>query len=265
MKNYSKIITNIEQGVGKITLNRPESSNAFDEEMIEELVHCLEAFDEDNNVRCIILTGAGKNFCSGGDVKKMLGKEGMFAGEPNELRERYKRGIQKIPLTFERLSTPTIAMINGAAIGAGLDLACMCDLRVAAPGAKFGETFTKLGLIPGDGGTWFLQRVVGYPKAMEMTLTAEIYNAQEAKEMNLVSYVGEAFVEKAEAYARTIASNAPIATQMAKRSIQHAYESSLQSSLDLLAAYQGIAQRTQDHFAGVEALVNKNQADFKHK
>ncbi|MCO4753544.1 MAG: enoyl-CoA hydratase/isomerase family protein [Bacteriovoracaceae bacterium] len=263
--DYSKIIAKVEGLIGTITLNRPEASNAFDEQMIEELVHCLNQFDEDNNVRCIILTGAGKNFCAGGDVKKMLNKDGMFAGEPNELRERYKRGIQKIPLAFERLSTPVVAMINGAAIGAGLDLACMCDIRVAAPRAKFGETFAKLGLIPGDGGTWFLQRVVGYPKAMEMTLTAGVYNSEEAKAMNLVSYVGEDFSEKAKGFAESIASNAPIAIQMAKRSMQHAYESSLQSSLDLLAAYQGIAQRTQDHFSGVGALIDKNKAEFKHK
>ena len=184
---FSKIILEKNDHIAKITLNRPESSNALDEEMIEELTSALTDLDIDNNIRCILLTGAGKHFCAGGDVKKMLNKEGMFAGEPNELRERYKRGIQQIPLTFERLSTPVVAVVNGAAIGAGLDLACMCDIRVSSTRAKFGETFAKLGLIPGDGGMWFLQRVVGYSKAVEMTLTANIYDSEEALKMNLVS------------------------------------------------------------------------------
>ena len=129
-----------------ITLNRPENSNAFTSLMIEELVSTLYQADEDNSVRSIVITGKGKHFCAGGDVKDMQNKKGMFAGESNELRERYKRGIQKIPLCMNSLSTPVIAMVNGAAIGAGLDLACMCDLRIAADKAIFGETFAKLAI-----------------------------------------------------------------------------------------------------------------------
>ncbi|MEX0798552.1 MAG: enoyl-CoA hydratase-related protein [Bacteriovoracaceae bacterium] len=263
--SYKRIEIKKENALLWIILNRPEASNAFDELMIEEFVDCLEKMDEDNEVRCAILTGKGKNFCAGGDVKKMQNKEGMFAGAANELRERYKRGIQKIPLAFEKLSTPVVAMINGAAIGAGLDVACMCDIRVAAPTAKFGETFTKLGLIPGDGGSYFLQRVVGFSKAMEMTLSAKIYTAEEAKEMNLLSYEGDDYEQKALEFALAICQNAPVAVQMAKRSIEHAYRANLQTVLDLLAAYQGIAQRTEDHFEGLEGLVKKSQVDFKHK
>lgn len=265
MKNYQQIELELKEHVLWITLNRPEASNAFDELMIEEFVDCLETMDEDNSIRCAVVTGKGKNFCAGGDVKKMQNKQGMFGGEPNELRERYKRGIQKIPLAFERLSTPVIAMVNGAAIGAGLDMACMCDIRVASPTAKFGETFAKLGLIPGDGGSYFLQRVVGFSKAMEMTLTAGIYNAEEAKAMNLVGYVGEDFLEKTQEMAQAIAANAPIAVQMAKRSIELAYRSELKAVLDLMAAYQGISQRTKDHFAGLEGLLQKSQGQFGHK
>ena len=261
----SKIILDKKNNIAKITLNRPEASNALDEEMITALVTTLNELDQDNTIRCILLTGAGKNFCAGGDVKKMLNKEGMFAGESNELRERYKRGIQQIPLTFERLSTPVIAVVNGAAIGAGLDLACMCDIRVSSPQAKYGETFVKLGLVPGDGGTWFLQRVVGYPKAVEMTLTANVYNSKQALEMKLVTYVGDDFEDKALELATQISANAPVAVQMVKRSLQHARNSSLQASLDLLAAYQGIAQRTEDHFKGVKALMDKSQPEYKHK
>lgn len=250
-----------------IYLNRPEVSNAISMVMIDELLAVIEHADYDSNVRCIVLSGRGKHFCAGGDVKNMLAKKEMFAGEANELRERYKRGIQRIPLAFHRLSTPVVAMINGAAIGAGLDIACMCDLRIASDNAKFGETFTKLGLIPGDGGTYFLQRIVGYAKAMEMTLTAGIYSAAEASEMGLLSQLTslDDLKETCEKFVNKICSNAPIAIQMSKRAIQHAHKSDLQSNLDLLASYQGITQRTSDHFEALSKIKDKSQANFKHK
>jgi len=243
-----------------ITLDRPLASNAFTIEMIGDLVELMNYADEDEKVKCIIITGAGKHFCAGGDVKQMMNKEGMFAGEPNELRLRYKKGIQKIPLCFNALSTPTIAMINGAAIGAGLDLACMCDIRIASERAKFGETFTKLGLIPGDGGTFFLQRVVGFSKAMEMTLTAQVYNSDEAFKMNLVSQVcpDEELTEKVRNIADKICSNSSIANSMAKRSIINARSSDLNSTLDLLASFQGITQRTPEHFNALQKLITKS-------
>lgn len=248
-------------------LNRPDASNAFTVEMIDELVGMLQYADLDSNIRCIVLSGRGKHFCAGGDVKNMLAKKEMFAGESNELRERYKRGIQKIPMAFSQLSTPVIAMVNGAAIGAGLDIACMSDIRIASEFAKFGETFTKLGLIPGDGGTYFLQRIVGFAKAMEMTLTADVYTAQDGKEMGLFNEVVpvEKLQETVEKYVDKICANAPIATQMAKRAIIHAEKGDLQGNLDLLAAYQGITQRTSDHFDALTSIKNKTDVDFKHQ
>jgi 2-(1,2-epoxy-1,2-dihydrophenyl)acetyl-CoA isomerase len=248
-------------------LNRPEASNAFTVEMIDELVNMLSYADLDSEIRCIVLSGRGKHFCAGGDVKNMLAKKEMFAGGPNELRERYKRGIQKIPMAFSTLSTPVVAMINGAAIGAGLDIACMCDIRIASEHAKFGETFTKLGLIPGDGGTYFLQRIVGFAKAMEMTLTADVYSAQDGKDMGLFSQVvvNEKLKETVDKYVDKVCANAPIAIQMAKRAITHAYRSDLQGNLDLLAAYQGITQRTSDHFNALESIKEKKEASFKHQ
>lgn len=250
-----------------IKLNRPEHSNAFSDEMIESLITCLERADGDQDVRSIVISGEGKHFCAGGDVKAMQNKTGMFAGEPNELRERYKKGIQKIPLAIEKLSTPLIAMINGAAIGAGLDLACMCDIRVCADSAKFGETFAKIGLVPGDGGSYFLQRVVGFAKAMELSLTGEVFDSIEATRIGLVSKSLELseIENHVTKLCKTINSNAPIATQMLKRSIIHSYRSDLNSMLDLLSAYQGISQRTQDHDRAVAQIFNKSQTSFEHK
>ncbi|MAZ48507.1 MAG: 3-hxdroxyacyl-CoA dehydrogenase [Halobacteriovoraceae bacterium] len=248
-----------------ITLNRPEASNAFDDEMISRLVEELYQAEQNSEVWTIVITGAGKHFCAGGDVKSMSEKSGMFAGEPNELRRRYQFGIQQIPLAMNSLSKPVIAMVNGAAIGAGLDLACMCDIRVASEHAKFGETFAKLGLIPGDGGSFFLQRVIGFARAMELTLTAEIIGAEKALELNLVNYVVGAndIKSKTKKIIDKIHANAPIAVQMAKRSLVHSYRNDLNSVLDLLSAYQGITQRTSDHFEALKNLKSGDKTDFK--
>jgi enoyl-CoA hydratase/carnithine racemase len=250
-----------------ITLDRPDQSNAFSVEMIQNLVSTLYRADEDNDIRTIVITGSGKHFCAGGDVKDMQNKTGMFSGESNELRERYKRGIQQIPICMNTISTPVIAMINGAAIGAGLDLSCMCDIRVSSNKAKFGETFAKLGLIPGDGGTYFLQRIIGFSKAMELTLTCEVINSTEAKDIGLVNYVVGADELKTftETLLAKINGNAPIALQMAKRAIVHGYRNDLSSNLELLSAFQGITQRTSDHFESVEKILTKENSDFNHK
>lgn len=250
-----------------ITLNRPEAANAFHLPMIEELVRTLEEADQDNQVRVIVLTGEGKNFCAGGDVKAMEEKKEMFSGEPDELRRNYQRGIQRIPKAMEQLQKPTIALINGAAIGAGCDFACMCDLRIGSASTKMGETFTKLALVPGDGGTYFLPRVVGYTKALEMFLTGKIYRGQECFDMGLLNeYVEEdELLKKGEDLAHLISQNAPTAIQMTKKALKLSYLKDLQTSLDLLAAFQGITQRTSDHFEGLKALQEKRPPTFSGK
>lgn len=248
-----------------VTLNRPQHSNAFSDEMITELCRVLREADWDDDVRVIILTGAGKSFCAGGDVKAMEEKTGMFAGDPEGLRRRYTRGIQQIPLTMEALHTPVVAMVNGAAIGAGCDLACMCDIRVGCSYSRFGETFAKLALVPGDGGTFFLQRVVGYAKAMELSLTGRIVPADEALALGLLNDLVDvdSLREETEKVARSIAANSPVAVSMIKKAIRQARTAEISGHLDLLAAFQGITQRTEDHFEGVRALKEKRPPRFK--
>ncbi len=249
-----------------IYLNRPEASNAFSDKMIENLCLVLKHADEDNSVRVIILSGRGKHFCAGGDVKSMKNKSGMFAGEPNELRERYQRGIQNIPRTIHSLSTPLIAMVNGAAIGAGCDLTCMCDLAYGNEYAKFGETFNRLGLIPGDGGTYFLPRVVGERTAKEMLFTGQIYSASDSKEMGLLNNIfsQESLKSEVDKIASQIVSHPPIAIQMTKKALKHSRSGTLDSQLDLLASYQGITQRTQDHFMAIDNLLENKLNTFNH-
>jgi 2-(1,2-epoxy-1,2-dihydrophenyl)acetyl-CoA isomerase len=261
---YKEILVNKENHITKIYFNRDETRNAISDLTIEEFTNALIEADEDRDTRVIIVGGKGKSFSAGGDIKAMQSQTGMFAGEANELRLKYKFGIQKIPHVFEHLSTPVIAMVNGAAIGAGLDICCMCDFRIASSNAKFGETFVKLALIPGDGGCYFLQRVVGYAKAMEMTLTGDIYSAQEALTMGLVSKIVEQDdLEKVTLeFANKISLNPPVAVQMAKKAIVHASKNDLNSTLDLLAAYQAITQKSQDHLSAVNGFIKKEKTKF---
>lgn len=248
-----------------LTLANPEQSNAISLEMVDSLTRVLKYADFDPEVRVIVITGEGSAFCAGGDVKAMQNKTGMFAGESNELRMRYIHGIQQIPKCIEDLSTPLVAMVNGPAIGAGCDLAMMCDLRIGSSKSKFGETFVKLGLVPGDGGTFFLQRVIGFSKAMQMSLTGDLVAGDEAFQWGLLNYLvkDEELQFETEKLAQKIAANAPVAVQMTKKTMKMAYLSDLAAVLDMSAAYQGIAQRTEDHFLALEAMKNKKVADFQ--
>lgn len=249
-----------------ITLNRPEASNAYSSELVHSLVSVLPLADEDNSVRVIVLTGAGKNFCAGGDIKAMLNKTGMFQGESNELREAYQNGIQKIPRAINQLKTPIIAMVNGAAVGAGCDLAAMCDMRVVSDRASFAETFAKVGLVPGDGGAYFLIRLIGYARAMEMFLTARSYSALEAQEMGLVNQVvaHDNLREQTRHLALKMCELPPIALQMTKKAVVHAYHSTLEQHLELVSALQAITQRTEDHFTALTGQQLRKSQTFKH-
>lgn len=249
-----------------VTLNRAEASNAYSSSMIQSLITVLRLADEDNSIRVIILTGAGKNFCAGGDIKAMRDKTGMFAGESNQLREAYQNGIQKIPRTLNHLKTPIIAMVNGAAVGAGCDLAAMCDLRIASDTASFAETFAKVGLVPGDGGAYFLIRLIGYARAMEMFLTANSYSSLEAKEMGLVNkvVVHDKLREETRSLAIKMSELPPIALQMTKKAVTSAYHSSLDTHLELVSAMQAVTQRSDDHFLALDGMAQKKKQTFKH-
>ena len=170
------------------TIDRPDQRNAIS---TAEDIAAIEAFcaemTADTGVRAIVLTGSGSAFCAGGNVKDMQSRSGMFAGSPYTLRNAYRTGIQRIPMALYELEVPIIAAVNGPAIGAGLDLACMCDLRVAADTARFAESFVKLGIVPGDGGAWLLPRVIGMARASLMTLTGDMIDAATALDYGLVS------------------------------------------------------------------------------
>lgn len=266
LKPFEDLLVEKKDFILWITLNRAEASNAYSTSMVKSLVEVLKLADIDHDVRVIVITGAGKNFCAGGDIKAMRSKTGMFAGESNELRETYQSGIQQIPLTISQLKTPLIAMVNGAAVGAGCDLAAMCDLRVASKEAVFAETFAKVGLVPGDGGAFFLTRLIGLGKAMEMFLTCKTISAEEALKIGLVNQVvlPEELKNKTEELANQLASLPPIALQMTKKALYQAHLSDLNSHLELMSAYQGITQRSSDHFKALDGMMEKKKPSFDH-
>lgn len=248
-----------------IVLDRPAARNAYSDEMIDDLVGAFDAAEADDGVRCVILTGAGAAFSAGGDLKAMQSHTGMFAGDAVRLRSRYEAGIHRIPRRLARFDKPIVAAVNGPAIGAGLDLACMCDIRVAAHSARFGSTFVKVGLIPGDGGAYFLTRTVGFPAALDLVLTGRVIDAEEALRIGLVhaTVADDALEAAARKRAERLARSAPLAVRLAKRLCYRAYESSLDQSLELAAAYQGIVQNTEDHDEGVAAILEKRRPVFK--
>ena len=181
-----------------------------------------------------------------------------------EIRQDYRRGIQQLPLALFNLEVPVIAAVNGAAIGAGLDLACMCDIRIASELAKFAESFVKLGIIPGDGGAWLLPRIIGLSRAAELTFTGQMIDAQQALEWNLVSRVvphGE-LLTVAQGLARSIAANPPHAVRLAKRLLREGMHCRLDTLLEMSAAYQALSHQTADHREAVAAFIEKRSPSF---
>ena len=249
--------------VAILTLDNPAERNALSQQtQWDALAAAVDAVQADSGVRCLVLTGAGTAFCAGGNVKDMRNRTGIAAGSPFQVREGYRAGIQRIPLAFLRLDVPAIAAVNGPAIGAGCDLACLCDIRIASERARFAESFVKLGIIPGDGGAWLLQRVVGWQKAAELTFTGDTLDAQAALACGLVSRVvaHEQLMDEALTLAQRIAANPGPALRMAKRLMREAQASRLDSALELAAAFQALAHHTPEHADALEAFLAPRDA-----
>lgn len=251
--------------VAWLTLNRPATRNALSgEELFAAFESLFERLNEDLSIRAAVLTGAGSAFCSGGNVAEMRDRAGMFGGSPDEIAARYRTGIQRIPRAFQRLQVPIIAAVNGPAIGAGNDLACMCDLRIASRTARFAESFVKVGIVPGDGGCWLLPRVVGYAKAAELALTGDSIDADEALRIGLVTQVvaPEALPAAADALAQRIAANPPQVLRWTKQLLQQARTGTLDDALDLAGRFQGQAHHTKDHREAVQSFFDKRPPVF---
>jgi 2-(1,2-epoxy-1,2-dihydrophenyl)acetyl-CoA isomerase len=254
------------RGVATLTLDRPESMNALgvagDGDAIAAA--CAE-INADSDVRCVILTGAGKCFSAGGDVKAMQAGTGAFSGGGVRIREGYRSNIHRLLRALYGLDVPLIAAVNGPAIGLGCDVACMADIRISSDKAKYGVTFLKLGLVPGDGGTWLLPRTIGMSRAAELFFTGDTIDAATACEWGLVSRVvpAETLMAEAQAMAERIAAMPPHALRMTKSMLRQGQGITYDTALEMAASMQAISHLTADHKEGVTALLDKRLPEFR--
>ncbi|WP_250657786.1 enoyl-CoA hydratase-related protein [Alkalimarinus coralli] len=258
----------ISSNIATLTFNRNDVRNALTgTRLIDDIVATVDWVNHTPNVSVLIFTGQGAAFSAGGNIKDMQSRSHDFSGDVQTLERTYREGIQRIPLALDTLEVPSIALVNGPAIGAGLDLTCMCDIRLASDKAKFGETFINLGIIPGDGGAWYLQKLIGYQKAAELTFTGRIIDAKEALDIGLVLEVLSAseLLSRGQAFAQQIASKPPHAVRYTKRLMKKAQRMQLRDFLDVCAGFQGISHNTADHQEAVNAFIEKRAPHFAGK
>src|SRR5215813_15001699 len=277
----SDLLYEVKDKVATITLNRPDKLNAFTGEMIDAWQKSLAEAQRDDNVNVVIVTGAGRAFCSGGDVGRMrsnqyaasLGGRGdARAGgrgdtdEPTVLdgKNGLWEGVHRIPKQLEQMDKPVIAMVNGLAVGAGMGMCVMCDIRVAAESARFSTGYVKVGLVPGDGDTYFLPRLVGAANALELLWTAEFIEAPEAHRLGIVQRVvpDAQLKDETEKLARQIADGPQIPVRMIKRLVYQSLRLDLRTHLDLVSSHMSIVRQTADHAEGVAAFKEKRAAKF---
>ena len=246
-------------GVATLTLDRPDALNSLTVPLKEDLARAFRSLGRDRAVRAVVLTGAGRAFCAGQDLRERL--EPDAAPLATEVRERYT----PIILAMRGLEKPIVGAVNGVAAGAGASLAFACDIRIAAESASFILAFGRVGLVPDSGASWFLPRLVGASRAAELALTTDPLSAADAERIGLVSRVvpGERLLDEAQALAGRLAAGAPVALGLTKRALNHAVDASLEEQLEYEAVLQGIAGATADHAEGVAAFVEKREPRFR--
>ena len=256
---YQTLLVDRAGAFATITLNRPEARNAIDLLMRQELVAAMDEVEADEATQVLILTGAGGHFCAGGDVKSMRERR-LTAAEGRARVESLNRMVLRL-VDFPR---PTIAMVDGYAVGAGTNLALCCDLVVASDRARFGELFNKIGLVPDGGGTWLLSRLVGLARAKELIFTGEVFDAAEAARIGLVNRVVPAadLATVTRALAERIAAGPPNVLRLAKHMVNRTATTDLAAALDLEAYSQGLSIAADDHQEGIAAFFEKRPPKF---
>ncbi|MGD0495983.1 MAG: enoyl-CoA hydratase-related protein [Candidatus Bathyarchaeia archaeon] len=258
---FKFIIYEKSEGVATITLNRPEALNVFSKEVVEEILRALEDVKSDENVRVVVLTGAGeKAFSAGADIKAMAGMTALKARELSLMGE-------SLCLALENLEKPVVAAINGYALGGGLEVAMACDLRIASENARMGQTEVNFGLIPGWGGTQRLTRLVGMTKAKELVFTGKMFDATTAEQLGIVNIVTPAdkFRETVRQFALELTSKPPVALKVAKALINKGANISLDSAIALEREGFGVVASSEDFKEGVSAFTEKRKPVFKGK
>ncbi len=256
-----ELLYEVKDRVATLTLNRPDKLNAFTGPMIERWAWALNEAQRDPDVNVVVVTGAGKAFCSGGDVARMGQGEPTPLDHKNTLWEH----IHRVPKALEQMDKPVIAMVNGVAVGAGMGMAVMCDLRVASDAARFSTGYVRVGLVPGDGDTYFLPRLVGSAKALELLWTADFIEAPEAERLGIVNRVVAAgrLAEETFALAKRIADGPQVPIRMIKRLVYQSLRIDLRTHLDLVSSHMAVVRDTEDHKEGVQAFKEKRAPKFK--
>jgi 2-(1,2-epoxy-1,2-dihydrophenyl)acetyl-CoA isomerase len=267
---YTEILYDVgDDGVATLTLNRPEKMNAFSSTMIGEWADAIERARDDHNVKVLIVTGAGRGFCSGMDVQAEARGAGVLRTEtgPAERRNSLRYNVHRVARALQLLDKPYIAAVNGAAAGAGMDMASMADLRFASDTARFGMAYVRMGLIPGDGGAFFLPRIVGLSKALELIWTGEMFDAQEALRIGYVSKVfpADQLMAETRAFAARLAEGPGVAIQLAKRLVYRSSEATLDQALELAQSAMIVAQSTEDAKEGPRAFAEKRKPNFQSR
>lgn len=267
------LIYEVTDHLARITLNRPDQLNCFSEDMIRLWTEALEDIRDRDDIYAVLLSGNGKAFCAGGDVKAMAAGDGFFESRDDisstalARKNSLWKGIQRIPLILEEIDKPVIAKIHGAAVGAGLDMALMCDVRIAAESATMSESYFNAGIVPGDGGAYFLPRLVGRDKALDMFWTARVLKAPEAEKIGLVTLTvpNEELDSYVESYMQKILDAPQQAMRLTKRAIYQSEQSTLRASLDMVSSFMGIVTELDDYRTRTAALVEKLNSKSKKK
>lgn len=262
---YELLTVEIQDRIATLTLNRPERLNALSPQLTEELGDAITTLARgEEDVRCVVLTGAGRAFCAGGDTGGMPGGAQERPRRTNEEIRRSFRGAQAVILGLHKLEIPTIAMVNGDAVGAGFDLACACDIITAAEHARFMVAYRRIGLIPGWGGAWLYPRRLGLTKAAELMFTGDFMPAAEGHRLGMVSLLapGEELREKTLALAGRIASGPPISLRLMKLLLWRGQTMDLEMAMHMAALGSSITLSSEDHVEGIAAMREKRPASF---
>ena len=261
--SYQDILVEQRDSVATITFNRPERMNAMGGTLVEDTIDALQCFQTDSDVRAVILTGAGERaFCAGADMQNLQHR----ADEATPMaRRRYVQNAQKLTLAIRQLEKPVIAAVNGVAAGGGCDIALACDIRIASERARFGEVFARIGLFPGTGGTYFLPRLVGIAKALELIWTGDMIDAREAEQIGLVSQVvsPDELMSATLAFTQRLAQGPPLAISLAKSAVYKGLDLDVHSALEYAATAESITLTSDDHREGVTAFREKRIPHFK--
>ncbi|MAI88960.1 crotonase/enoyl-CoA hydratase family protein [Ponticaulis sp.] len=251
--------------VAVITMNRPDQLNPLGKAGDgQAFVDATNEIVADPEIRCAVLTGAGRAFSAGGDLKAMKERTGAFGGNPAQVREGYTKNIHMIVNSLWKFEIPLIAAVNGPAVGLGCDVACMADMRIASASARFGMPFLRLGIIPGDGGAWLLPRIVGLSRAAEMIFTGDLYDADTAVEWGLASKKVDdnKLMDEAMELAGKVAKQPPRSLKFAKSLLRQGQSATYEQIMELSAAMQALLHTTDDHMEGVTALLEKRTPTF---